>query len=279
MDIPTPNPSHTDPAVPNVTREQALGAPVLGVSAASLDLDALPGGESFARKVTISNSGSGVLAWRASASPSWLKVDRQQGVANGADLGLVSQDVSFYANASGLSPGTYTTEVVIESLYALSVPQTISVTLSVSLQAGEIVAGDFSGDGKTDLVFPCCTDYASLWTSNGAGSFTASTFRPWPGYGMTLGSWQVGDLNGDQKTDLIHLCCDRSANLWLSRGDGNFDVRSFTPWPGYWMYAGTWHVGDFNGDGNTDLLHRCCHYVHIWRSDGTGSFAVDTFRP
>jgi hypothetical protein len=120
------------------------------------------------------------------------------------------------------------------------------VTLSVSLRR-LAHSGDFNGDGRTDLVFLCCSDYASLWTSNGAGGFTVSTFRPGPGYGMKVGSWLTGDFNGDGKTDLVHLLTPYDyTHTWISNGDGTFTVGTFRAWPGYDMKAGSWQSGDFN---------------------------------
>jgi hypothetical protein len=67
----------------------------------------------------------------------------------------------------------------------------------------------------------------------------------------------------------------------LSYRQGTFDVQSYSPWPGYVMDTGTWHVGDFNGDGRADLLHVLPgkNSVNIWLSKGRGSFKVTNFLP
>lgn len=50
----------------------------------------------------------------------------------------------------------------------------------------------------------------------------------------------------------------------------NFNVRTFRPWAGYALPNGLWLVGDFNGDGNSDILHAVQNsdYVHVWLSSG-----------
>ena len=280
MNIPTPNPWHVDPTVPSVPREQVIGVPTVALSAGSLSLSALPGGESLATGLTIANAGSGVLNWRARTSASWLRISRLQGVSLGSDLGATQSVISVQASAAGLPAGTHGAEITIESLYAHGTPVSIPVSFYVSVQAGVMLTGDFTGDGMSDAVLPCCTDYMTLWFARPSTIFGVSTFRPWPGYGLTLGTWQTGDFNADGKTDLIHLLNSDYVRTWLSNGDGTFSVGFFSPGPGYWIDGGSWHSGDINGDGRTDLMHLLPgDYIRPWLSNGDGSFSVGHFSP
>jgi predicted Zn-dependent protease len=116
------------------------------------------------------------------------------------------------------------------------------------------------------------------------GLFDLKTFRPWVGYGISPPQWLSGDFNGDGKDDLIHLVENTNyCHPWLSRGDGTFDVRGFSPWANYGMGTafGQKFIGDFNGDGKDDLIHlvQNTDYVHTWLSRGDGTFDVKTFRP
>jgi hypothetical protein len=99
---------------------------------------------------------------------------------------------------------------------------------------------------------------------------------------MSTGAMLIGNFDGDGKSDVFHaIAGSDSAKIWYSNGDGTFDVRSFSPWPGYVMDTGTWHVGDFNGDGRADLLHILPgkNSVNIWLSKGRGLFKVTNFLP
>ncbi|WP_100793535.1 FG-GAP-like repeat-containing protein [Nannocystis exedens] len=126
-----------------------------------------------------------------------------------------------------------------------------------------LLAGDFDGDGRTDLALlgDESADRIAVALSRGDGGFelaehTGDEFPVWaaaPGV-RTI----AGDFDGDGTTDLA-LAGDRrepSLPLALSRGDGSFDVvrrpaRSFAT-----AAAAADAVvlpGDFDGDGTTDL--------------------------
>ena len=148
------------------------------------------------------------------------------------------------------------------------------------LQAGRWFTLDYSGDGKDDLVHFRYADSVYSWTSAGDGTYAMASFRPWPGYNLSLGTWQIADVNADGRDDLIHLCCADYAHLWLSDGDGTFTVVVWRPWKGYRIQLGGWTTSDVNGDGRIDLVHLCCaDYLHVWFSNGNGTFSTKVYRP
>jgi hypothetical protein len=147
--------------------------------------------------------------------------------------------------------------------------------------------GDFNGDGKTDLIHLVNSGngYVHVWLSKGDGTFDVkSAFTPAPSYSVNNNNFnfQTGDFNGDGKTDFIHLVNSGNGyvHVWLSKGDGTFDVKSaFTPAPNYSVNNNNFNfkLGDFNGDGKTDLIHLVNSgngYVHVWNSKGDGTFDV-----
>jgi glucose/arabinose dehydrogenase len=130
---------------------------------------------------------------------------------------------------------------------------------------------DFSGDGKTDLLFLNDTSHGvAIWQING----TQVVANPQVGIINAAGGWHhqdKGDFNGDGKTDLLFLN-DTNHGVAIWQMNGTQVVAS--PQVGTINAAGGWRyqsTGDFNGDGKSDLLflNDANHGVAVWEMDGT----------
>ena len=86
----------------------------------------------------------------------------------------------------------------------------------------QVIAGDFNGDGRLDLVVRLSEDEVELLLGRGDGTFQAPELLDV--YGVT--SMVAGDFNGDGKLDLIMITTESifSSTIWLllGRGDGTF---------------------------------------------------------
>ncbi len=136
-----------------------------------------------------------------------------------------------------------------------------------------IIPGDYNGDGKTDFIRQEHSSWDddnintfSVYLSDGTGYFTI--VRPgghWfqdvlPG---TFTNIIPGDYNGDGKTDFLRQEKGSWGNdtlgmvdVYLSKGDGSFDVVETT---GQEMSSGdstNFITGDYNGDGKTDFIRQ-----------------------
>ena len=167
MDMPTPSQYHVDPTAPGVTREQVLGTPTLAISSDNITLPPTGG----AAQVTVSNTGSGLLTWRALSTAPWLWVSPMEGVALGADLGLWNSSFGVSADPS-LVPGSYSAQVVVESMYSTVTTRIIQVNLTVGCApSGVIDAGDALQILRQASGLPACT--ADIADANCSGQTDA----------------------------------------------------------------------------------------------------------
>jgi hypothetical protein len=128
-----------------------------------------------------------------------------------------------------------------------------------------LAAGDFNGDGKTDLVAANLSDRTvSVFLGKGDGSFYPQVVYSTP----DAWSVAVGDFNRDGKLDLAVSGRD-SVSVLLGNGDGSFQLPVT-----YSLADGAAAVttADFNGDGKLDLAVTQKSGVAILLGNGDGSF-------
>lgn len=151
-------------------------------------------------------------------------------------------------------------------------------TYNVGTSPGAMVFADVNGDGKLDLL-TTANDSVSVLLGNGDGSFqkkvtytTGNDTRPH--------SLAVGDFNHDGKLDVVtadgyeaHNYRHSNVSVLLGNGDGTFQPhRNYATGAGPRAVA----VGDFNGDGNLDLLTTNIEHnsfsISILFGNGDGTF-------
>ena len=152
--------------------------------------------------------------------------------------------------------------------------QTATLTLPGSYNGNTaLVTGDFSGDGKADVVvsdFEAGQFVALLYKGNGDGTFAApvvigtATTTSYP-----ITQFVGADLRGDGRLDLIGT--GTYVEVFLNNGDGTFAPA--VNYPGY--AANDLKAADLNGDGIPDLA--VANYVgnlSVLTGNGDGTFAA-----
>jgi hypothetical protein len=145
----------------------------------------------------------------------------------------------------------------------------------------DVKVGDFNGDGKSDITGRWLQG-GEWWTGISTDSaFSTSKWATWstgaPGLPVTWVDVQVGDFNGDGEADITGRWL-QGGEWWTAFSNGTSFVTSPKPWA-IWSTSATWvdvHVGDFNGDGKSDIVGRALEngQWYVGLSNGSNAFTT-----
>jgi hypothetical protein len=143
-----------------------------------------------------------------------------------------------------------------------------------------VAAGDFNNDGRLDIaVNNSASNSVSVLTNTGGGSFSTATLGLGGG---EAGAPAAGDFNGDGITDLAVPTTTTLINV-----PGFSGVKVFDGHAGVGLQAATTYVqridfpvvGDFNGDGHSDLVGVFGNTIEPWLNNGDGTFPMPKLIP
>ena len=133
--------------------------------------------------------------------------------------------------------------------------------------------GDFDGDGKADILWRNNEGTVTDWLGTANGSWVGNFDNA--NVSLTT-DWQIvgiGDFNGDGHDDVLWRNSSGTITDWLGTDGGGF-VGNWSNanlnLSNNWQVAG---VGDFNGDGISDILWRDTNgTVTDWLGTDSGGF-------
>ncbi|WP_326735885.1 glycoside hydrolase domain-containing protein [Streptomyces sp. NBC_01022] len=137
----------------------------------------------------------------------------------------------------------------------------------------DLVAGDFNGNGKKDLVAVEVSS-GKLWLYPGTGTGTL-TSRVVIGTGgwNDMANLAVGDLNKDGKDDVIATEVE-TGKLFLYKGTGSGLASRVEVGTGGWNGMKNVLAGDFNADGKDDVVASEIETGKLFLYKGTGTGAL-----
>ena len=136
--------------------------------------------------------------------------------------------------------------------------------------------GDFNGDGKSDILWRNTNGTLVDWTMNGSQIMSSQQITMQGNAASPDGSWTIagiGDFNGDGKSDILWRSANGTLVDWTMNGSQITGSQNLTLQGGQVSPDASWSVagiGDFNGDGKSDILWRNTNGMLIeWRMNGS----------
>jgi len=188
-------------------------------------------------------------------SARWLFDVNHDGIPDFVD----ALDVNRFRVAFGALDGKFTEGPII-------------VVNSIPTSAGQIMPGDFDGDGFLDVVHVDAVSIKYAWGSADPAKFAFSAAAP--GKFELSGRFGVVDLDGDGAAEIV---CGHNDTLDVVRSVSRITTSSILPVPG--MRTFYFLIGrDMNGDGRVDLVPGLADgTVSIALGDSKGGFAPARF--
>ena len=144
-------------------------------------------------------------------------------------------------------------------------------TLALSFDIGpHLAVADFDGDTLDDFVVDTDTRSFTLFSNDGAGTFspgltTSTGITP----GDTLSGLMAGDFDNDSVEDFAAIDSEGSVRVFL----GSTTNDPIGPFFSSGNVTSVGHIiADVNDDGNLDIIHADTLQIHAGVGDGTFSF-------
>jgi heme oxygenase len=137
--------------------------------------------------------------------------------------------------------------------------------------------GDFTGDGRPDLLVRRSDGILLLYRGNGAGGFLTGMGEPiGSGWAPFTAILAPGDFSGDGKPDVLARRADGALMLYRGNGAGGWITGAGEQIGSGWQhFTAVIPGGDFSGDGKPDVLaRRADGALLLYRGNGASGWVT-----
>ncbi|WP_406830011.1 fibronectin type III domain-containing protein [Pedococcus sp. KACC 23699] len=216
------------------------------------------------------DGGSPITGYTVTASPGGASVS-VGGSATSATVAGLTNGTSYTfmvkaTNAVGTGPASAPSNAVVPT--AVTPPHG-----TTSNFGGVFSPGDFTGDGRSDVMARRSNGDLYLYAGNGRGGWVGAGRKVGSGWNIFTTVFSPGDFTGDGRSDVMARRSNGDLYLYAGNGRGGWVGAGRKVGSGWNIFTTVFSPGDFTGDGRSDVMARRSNGdLYLYAGNGRGGW-------